>query len=165
MRAYTAQTYRKTDTLRGIKQILVQLTPFTTPDIPLTVREPQQLRNTTPGGTFDVYPVSLLGRWGWLLWKGSKQCAFPFSSSKSFSKPVEFISNNSCEAVWLLLSPSDKLSNNRPRGGCGGSASPWIWRVLSEVRRFTVSMWYQGPLLGSSVLGPWPAVGRGQTIG
>lgn len=41
MRAYTAQTYRKTDTLRGIKQILVQLTPFTTPDIPLTVREPQ----------------------------------------------------------------------------------------------------------------------------
>lgn len=58
-------TGRQTDARRGrMKQILVQLTPFTTPDIPLTVRELQQLRHTTPGGTFDVYPLSLLGRWG-----------------------------------------------------------------------------------------------------
>lgn len=47
-----------------MKQIQVQLTPFTTPDIPLTVRELQQLRHRTPGGAFDVYPLSLLGRLG-----------------------------------------------------------------------------------------------------
>lgn len=55
-------TGRWIDTRRGrMKQIQVQLTPFTTPDIPLTVKELQQLRRTTPGGTFDVYPLSLLG--------------------------------------------------------------------------------------------------------
>lgn len=56
----------------GIKQIQVQLTPFTTQDIPLTVRELQQLRHTIPGGTFDVYPLSLLGRWGLPSLKGFK---------------------------------------------------------------------------------------------
>lgn len=56
------------DTQGGrMKQIQVQLTPFTTQDIPLTVRELQQLRHTTQGATFDVYPLSLFGRWGCFL--------------------------------------------------------------------------------------------------
>lgn len=55
-----------------MKQIQVQLTPVTTPDIPLTVRELQQLRHTTPGGAFDVYLLSLLRRWGVLPLKGFK---------------------------------------------------------------------------------------------
>lgn len=59
-----------------MKQIQVQLTPFITPDIPLTVRELQQLRHTTPGGTFDVYPLSLLGRQGVLALKGFKTVCF-----------------------------------------------------------------------------------------
>lgn len=83
-----------------MKQIRVQLTPFKTPDIPLTVRELQQLRHTTQGGTFDVYPHSLLRRWGVLPLKGFKtEGFFPFFFSKSFSKPVEFIAHNSCQTV------------------------------------------------------------------
>lgn len=65
--------YMCAQTQRGrMKQIQVQLTLFTTPDVPLTVRELQQLKHTTPGGTFDVYPLSLLGMWGVLPLKGFK---------------------------------------------------------------------------------------------
>lgn len=65
--AYTHADMQE-DTQGGrMKQIQVQLTPFTTPDIPLTVRELQQLRHTTQGGTFDVYPLSLFGRRGCFL--------------------------------------------------------------------------------------------------
>ena len=53
-----------------MKQIHVQLTPFTAPDIPPTVSELQQLRHATLGGTFDVYPLSLLRRQGVLPLKG-----------------------------------------------------------------------------------------------
>lgn len=61
------------DTQGGsVKQIRVQLTPFTMPDIPLTVRELQQLRHTTQGAAFDVHPLSLLRGWGVLPLKGFK---------------------------------------------------------------------------------------------
>lgn len=59
-----------------MKQIQVQLTPFTAVDIPLTVRELKQLRHITPGGTFDVYPLSLLGRWVVPRLKGFKTVCF-----------------------------------------------------------------------------------------
>lgn len=77
-----------------------------------------------------------MGR-GRFLWKGSKLCVFPFSSSKSFSKPVEFITHNSCWAVWLLLSPLDKISNKRLR------RVQW-WGLHSVWRGFsgsTASLW------------------------
>ena len=50
--------------------------PLTSVDIPLTVWELKQLRRTTPGGTFDVYPLSLLGRWVVLPLKRAQNCVF-----------------------------------------------------------------------------------------
>lgn len=75
---YMCCIHTQTDTQRGrMKQIQVQLTPFTTVDIPLTARELKQLRHTTPGGTFDVYPLSLHGKWVVLPLKGFKTvCVF-----------------------------------------------------------------------------------------
>lgn len=103
-----------------IKQNQVQLTPFTTVDIPLTVRGLKQLRRATPGGAFDVYPPFLPRQEGAALTKRVQNSVF--------SKPVE--------------SPSDKISSGRQRpadgteeGGNGGAllgvffssstVSPW----------------------------------------
>lgn len=60
-----------------IKQNQVQLTPFTTVDIPLTVRELKQLRHATPGGcVWCLPPLSFLSKRVALWLKGFKTVCF-----------------------------------------------------------------------------------------
>lgn len=76
----------------GMKQIKGQLTPFTAVDIPQTARELKQLRHTTPGGAFDVYPPFQPQRVGDTSSEKEGEECFHSLLLKSLSKPAGFIS-------------------------------------------------------------------------
>lgn len=76
----------------GMKQIKEQLTPFTAEDRPQTARELKQLRHTTAGGAFDVYPPFQPQRVGGASSEKEGRECFHSLLLKSLSTPAGFIS-------------------------------------------------------------------------